>query len=51
MNTPRKTLSIKQRTHARLIALSDGFDDSADKILNRLIDYWHKGKKHVKGES
>jgi hypothetical protein len=43
----RKTASLKPRTHARLIALTDGFDDSIDKIINRLIDYWYKGKKHA----
>ena len=40
----RRTLSVKQRTHSRIIALNEGFDDSIDKIINRLIDFYLKNK-------
>jgi hypothetical protein len=40
----RRTISVKPRTHSRLCALNDGFDDSMEKILNRLIDFYHKHK-------
>jgi len=43
----RRTISVKARTHSRVTSLSDGFDDSADKILNRLVDFWHKYKSIV----
>lgn len=43
----RRTLSVKKRTHSRVIALSDGFDDSVDKILNRLIDFYLKHRESV----
>jgi hypothetical protein len=44
----RKTISVKERTHSRATKLVDGFDDSLDKLINRLIDehYVHlKGKE------
>jgi hypothetical protein len=44
----RKTVSLKPRTHARLIALTEGFDDSCDKIINRLIDLKHKVENESK---
>lgn len=50
----RRTLSVKERTHSRIIALNDGFDDSVDKILNRLIDFYYRNKDRVdriEGES
>jgi len=43
----RKTVSYQPRTHQRLAALTDGFDDSMDKIANRLLDFWHKYKDRV----
>lgn len=43
----RMTLSVKPRTHARLTKLADGFGDSYDKIINRLIDEHYFNLKGV----
>ena len=43
----RKTVSLNQRTHARLTALNDGYGDSADKIVSRLISFYLKWKGKV----
>jgi hypothetical protein len=41
----RKTVSLQPRTHSRLTKLADGFGDSYDKIINRLIDEHFKKAK------
>lgn len=44
----RRTFSVKPRTHSRVIALNEGFDDSVDKIINRLVSFYLKYKDKVK---
>jgi hypothetical protein len=35
---PRATINVTQRTHSRVASLADGFGDSMEKILTRLLD-------------